>query len=57
MKRKTLARILMVLAGVFVTLATLLTSIDIAAFDKRFYRYQYQKLGTAQRIGISEEVY
>ena len=38
MKRKTLARILMVLAGVFVTLATLLTSIDIAAFDKRFYR-------------------
>lgn len=55
MKRKTLARILMVLAGVFVTLATLLTSIDTAAFDKRFYRYQYQKLGTAQRIGISEE--
>lgn len=45
----------MVLAGVFVTLATLLTSIDTAAFDKRFYRYQYQKLGTAQRIGISEE--
>ena len=45
----------MVLAGVFVTLATLLTSIDTAAFDKRFYRYQYQKLGTAQRIGILEE--
>lgn len=45
----------MVLAGVFVTLATLLTSIDTAAFDKRFYRYQYQKLDTAQRIGISEE--
>ena len=45
----------MALAGVFVTLATLLTSIDTAAFDKRFYRYQYQKLGTAQRIGISEE--
>ena len=45
----------MVLAGVFVTLATLLTSIVTAAFDKRIYRYQYQKLGTAQRIGISEE--
>ncbi len=45
----------MVLAGVFVTLATLLTSIDAAAFDKGFYRYQYKRLGTAERIGISEE--
>lgn len=47
--------VLMVLAGVCVTLATLLTSIDAAAFNKGFYRHQYQKLNTAQSIGVSEE--
>lgn len=53
--KKRGARALMVLAGVCVTLATLLTSIDAAAFNKGFYRRQYQKLNTAQTIGVSEE--
>lgn len=54
-KKLTIARIFMVLAGVCITLATLLTSIDTAAMDKRFYRHQYEKLGTAETIGVSEE--
>ena len=54
-KKLTIARIFMVLAGVCITLATLLTSIDTAAMDKRFYRHQYKKLDTADTIGVSEE--
>ena len=54
-KKLTIARIFMVLAGVCITLATLLTSVDTAAMDKRFYRHQYEKLGTAETIGVSEE--
>lgn len=54
-KKSVFTKGLMILAGVFVTLATLLTSIDVATFDKAFYKKQYQALGTAERIGVSEE--
>ncbi len=43
------------LSGVCITLAMLVFALELVALNASFYQKQYQKLGQAQRIGISDQ--
>ena len=47
--------IMTVLGAVCLTVAMLLLSVKTSAFDRSFYAQEYQRLRTAQRVGLTEE--
>lgn len=43
------------IAGIFIILAIVLGAVNLMCFDRGFYQAEYQKLGTAAFIGMSQE--
>ena len=54
-ERKSFQQILIIIATVIFLVAVLITSIRICCFDRDFYQNEYEKLDTAESIGISKE--
>ncbi len=48
-------KILSYFAGFFLLAAILLTVIDVCAFNKEFYKYEYARDHQAEKIGMSDE--
>lgn len=53
--KKTGLRLLSLLMGVLLIVGIVVAWVDVFCFDRAFYDAEYQKLGTARQIGMSEE--
>ena len=43
------------IAGILIIISVILGSVNLMCFDRAFYKSEYQKLGTAASIGMSQE--